>query len=433
MPISPARSAAFELLLRIHKTDAYGSELLHSPRFAKLSPADHALLTEIVMGVLRWRGTLDEAIAARSSQPLAKLDIEVLTALRIGLYQTLFLDRIPPHAAINDSVELVKRARKGSASGFVNALLRKIDKTKLDARNLPIYSSHPEWLVERWKKDYGDGAAEEICRYDQLPPAATVRVTDPSLVHELQAQGISLQKSSLLANSFRITGGYITGTTAFRERQLILQDEGSQLIALLLGSGNSILDCCAAPGGKTRIIAERNPQTEVIALELHPHRAALLRKLVPHENVRIIAGDARAVPLNRSFDRVLVDAPCSGTGTLTRNPEIKWRLKAEDLPRLHTYQVEILSAAMRQVAPGGRIIYSTCSLEPEENEQVVESALAGDPTFAVVDCGEELAKLQVAGELAWKDTESLLSGQYLRTIPGVHPCDGFFAAIIEKR
>jgi len=212
---------------------------------------------------------------------------------------------------------------------------------------------------------------------------------------------------------------------------VMIQDEGSQLVALLVGHGKKILDCCAAPGGKTRILAERNPEATVVAMDLHPQRAALLKKLVTAGNVRVVAGDVRKMPVGGEFGRVLVDAPCSGTGTLARNPEIKWRLKPEDLLRLQEYQVEILRAAMQQVSPGGRIIYSTCSLEAEENSEVVEKALAGERSFHLVDCGSVLDDLRASGELIW-DGDSLVSGPYLRTIPGVHPCDGFFAAVVTR-
>jgi 16S rRNA (cytosine967-C5)-methyltransferase len=198
-----------------------------------------------------------------------------------------------------------------------------------------------------------------------------------------------------------------------------------------MGEGRKILDCCAAPGGKTRILAERNPGAMIVAMDLHPQRAALLRKLVPAENVRVIAADVRRVPLVGSFDRVLVDAPCSGTGTLARNPEIKWRLKPEDLLRLQEYQLQILRAAMRRVSSGGKILYSTCSLEPEENEQVIEKTLAERSSFRVVDCRDEIERLRASGELIW-GRDSLVRGPYLRTIPGVHPCDGFFAAILAR-
>jgi 16S rRNA (cytosine967-C5)-methyltransferase len=432
MPVSPARAAAFEVLLRIENTDAYASELLHSSRFAKLSPADHGLLTELVMGVLRWRSVLDKTLAAHSSQPVAKLDLEVLTALRLGAHQLIFLDRIPAHAAINESVELVKRAHKRSAAGFVNAVLRKIAKNTPKPASFDDCSAHSDWLVDRWRQNYGSGAARKICEYDQTPPPPVLRITDPAVIDELKAEGVRLQPGMFLAHAFQVNAGDITRTKTFRERRLALQDEASQLVALLAGKGTAILDCCAAPGGKTRIIAERNPEAAVIAMELHPHRARLLRKLVPDSHVRVVAGDVRAMPLGKNFARILVDAPCSGTGTLARNPEIKWRLKLEDLLRLQAYQLEILSAAMKHVAPGGRLVYSTCSLEPEENEQVVEEALANDHSFAVVNCREELQDLQASGELEYKEFESLLSGPYLRTIPGVLRCDGFFAAILEK-
>jgi 16S rRNA (cytosine967-C5)-methyltransferase len=472
MPISPARTAAFEILLRIENTDAYASEMLHSSRFAKLSPADHGLLTELVMGVLRWRGALDKQIAEHSTQQLVRLDKEVLTALRLGAYQLLFLDRIPTHAAVNESVELVKQAHKRSAAGMVNAVLRKIDKSPRGRNDI----SHPDWLVERWKRTYGENVARKICDYDNTAPHQTIRISrahssvgtaalgcpgtagpvgkptgsrsetnqatfdgqpraavPTSSLDDLRADGIRLGPGLLLANAFAVTSGEITHTEAFRERRLIIQDEASQLVALLVGKGKVILDCCAAPGGKTRIVAEQNPESMVIALELRPHRAALLKKLVLFDNVRVIAGDARQIPLEQKFDRVLVDAPCSGTGTLARNPEIKWRLKPEDISRLQGYQIEILSSAMKHVAQHGRVIYSTCSLEPEENEGVVAKVLAANPEFRILDSRAELQRLKDSRELGVEDIDSLRSGAYLRTVPGVHACDGFFAAILEKK
>ena len=192
------------------------------------------------------------------------------------------------------------------------------------------------------------------------------------------------------------------------------------------------MDCCAAPGGKTRLLAERNPQSAVLALELHPQRALLLRRLVTASNVSVVAADMRESPVARSFDRVLADVPCSGTGTLARNPEIKWRLKPDDLTDLQTRQLAILQSAMRQVAPGGRLTYATCSLEREENSDVVEKALAEVAGFHAVDARQELERLRTEGELAWPDLNSIVSGPYLRTLPGVHPCDGFFAAILRE-
>jgi len=446
MPISHARVAAYETLLHVEREDAYSSELLHAPKYAKLSSVDHGLATELVMGVLRWRSLLDTRIAAHSSQKLDRLDLEVLTTLRIAAYQLIFLDRVPQHAAVNESVELVKRARKGSAVPFANALLRKLARgeTRIpeiamagDAAALAAVSAHPRWLVDRWARALGLEQARKICEYNQRTPETSLRISDPAIEGELQREGVTLIPGRLLASARRVISGEVTQTKSFRSGRVAIQDEGSQLVALLVGGGSRILDCCAAPGGKTRILAQQNPTATVVAVELHPHRARLMRKLVREANVHIIAADARMLPLNAHFDRVLVDVPCSGTGTLARNPEIKWRLRPSGennnvLAELQRKQIEILQSAMQRVASGGRLVYSTCSLEPEENEQVIEKALAADSSFRVVNCREELERLRREKELIWPDLDSLLSRPYLRTIPGVHPSDGFFAAILEK-
>ncbi|HYA23089.1 MAG TPA: transcription antitermination factor NusB [Terriglobales bacterium] len=441
MPISPARVAAFEILLRVQREDAFASELLHSSQYQTLSSPDHRLATEMVMGVLRWGSALDEEVANRSSLRLSKLDPEVLTALRLAAYQLMFLDRIPARAVIHESVELVKRARKSSAVPFANALLRKlasgqprvaaIDDSKT-VSDLARSSAHPQWLVERWVQEFGIDTPRQICAYDQQVPETFLVTCDRSLAEKLQNHGIELAPGRLLASSYRVVRGDLAQIPSVLRGQIAIQDEGSQLVALLLGAGSHMLDCCAAPGGKTRVLAERNPSARVVAAELHPHRARLLRMLVTSPNVRVIVADARTLPITGGFDRVLVDVPCSGTGTLARNPEIKWRLKPEDLGDLQTKQIEILRSAMPQVAPAGRLVYSTCSLENEENEKVVEEVLSADKSFRLLDCRERLEELTREGELLWKSTDSLTRGAYLRTVPGVHPCDGFFAAILER-
>ena len=434
MPVSPARAAAFDVLLRVEATDAYASELLHSSRTEPLSRDDHGLATEIVMGVLRWRSVLDEQLSKRTDKPLTKFDAEVMTALRIGAYQLLFLERVPAHAAINESVELVKKARKRSAAGMVNAVLRKISSQSLrlsSARDSSSIRAHPAWLVQRWEQAYGSAAAQAICSYDQEAPGMVIRA-DTKLLEELAAEGVRLEPGTLLKDAHAVTSGDIPRSRASRERRLVIQDEGSQLVALLLGRGQRILDCCAAPGGKTRTIAEQNQQGTVVAMEFHPHRAALMKRLVPIPNVHVVAADARTMPFSNQFDRILVDAPCTGTGTLARNPEIKWRLKPADIERMQVYQLEILTAAMKQLAPGGQLLYSTCSLEPEENESVVERTLEGATGFRVLDIRVRLNQLRNDGLLVWDDLESLVRGPYLRTIPGVHPCDGFFSALLKR-
>jgi len=442
MSTSPARGAAFDVLFRVERNDSYASELLHSTQLSKLSSTDHALTTELVMGVLRWRSFLDDEISRFSSKSIDKLDLEVLTALRLAAYQLLFLDRIPGRAAVHESVELVKRARKGSAAPFANAVLRKLasasaakDLQQDDASTAAALSrklAHPLWLAQRWERHFGLDRARQICSYDQHAPATAFCLTDASTEENLKSDGIDLAPGQLISSARRIRAGNVSITRAFAEGRVAIQDEASQLVALLVGKGSKILDCCAAPGGKTRVLAERNPKSGIVALELHEHRSRLLRQLVSAKNVEVITSDVLSFNASAGFDRVLADVPCSGTGTLAHNPEIKWRLKLEDLADLQGRQLAILRAAMRQVSSGGRLIYSTCSLEPEENEEVVEKALSKEPLFRVVDCRVELEQLRAEGELVWSDLDSLLSGRFVRTIPGVHPCDGFFVAILQR-
>jgi 16S rRNA (cytosine967-C5)-methyltransferase len=448
MPVSPARTVAFEILLRVEREESYASELLHSDRLAELSSRDHGLATELVMGVLRWQSLLDQRLAAASSQKLERLDDEVLAALRLGVYQLQFLSRVPAHAAIFESVELVKSARKRSAAPFANAVLRtiagagaedilpehiltKISKSP-DSITLARNAAHPLWLVQRWTERYGLEAARQICAHDQMVPETAIHIHDNQVDAELVAAGVELSPGRLLSAARRVLAGDVTGTRAYQEGRVSIQDEASQLVALLAGRGEMILDCCAAPGSKTALLARRNPLAKVFATELHPHRARLLRHLSRLPNVHVVAADARHLPFSCAFDRILADVPCSGTGTLARNPEIKWRLKATDLHDLQSRQIAILKSALAQLAMGGRLVYSTCSLEHEENEAVVEAALDGTVAFKVADLKGELEQLLQSGEMCWEDIASLLAAPYLRTIPGVHPCDGFFAAMIER-
>jgi 16S rRNA (cytosine967-C5)-methyltransferase len=452
--VSPARAAAFDILLRVERESSYASELLHSRTYERLAAVDHSLATELVMGVLRRRSLLDSQIAGSSAQPLSKLDLEILTALRLAVYQLHWLSRIPARAAINESVELVKRARKRSAAPFVNAVLRKlaagishVDDSPQPAINhasvetLAASSAHPLWLVERWTQAYGPDSALRICQHNQSVPVTAIRLRHPEAEDRLRAEGIELAPGAFLASARRVQRGDITGTAAFRAGLCVIQDEASQLAAALVGRGAHVLDCCAAPGGKTAALADRNPNADIAAVELHPHRARLLRKLLSaHEpqteagarRVRVVAADARNLPFATKFDRILADVPCSGTGTLSRHPEIKWRLTPEDLADLRLRQLAILRSAMAQVAAGGRLIYATCSLEREENEEVIEPSLEKGSPFCLIDCRVELERLQQEGELVWPDLSSLTRGPYLRTLPGIHPCDGFFAAIMEK-
>jgi len=460
MSISPARTAAFDILLQVEKEDAYASELLHSAKYGALSreglsSEDHGLATQIVMGVLRWRSQLDSTLAPFSKWPLEKLDAEVLIALRMGAYQLTRLERVPAHAAVHESVELVKRSRRTSAVGLVNALLRKIGGTAAARRSGPgptpaaeganTSSSiaagycHPEWLVARWLAHFGVETTRAICAENQRVPATHIRLREASGVggsapFDFVGEDVRLSPGSLLSTARRVESGDITKTHAFRDRRVAIQDEASQLVALLVGQGSRILDACAAPGGKTAILAERNPAAAIVALDVHPHRTRLLRERVQAANVEVATADLRSFAASEKFDRVLVDAPCTGTGTLARHPEIKWRLRGENIVELQKLQVELVQAAMRQVAHGGTLLYSTCSLEPEECEQVVEGAMreATGKEFELGSISKELSRLQDNKLLTVANVERLTQGQYLRTYPGVHPCDGFFAALLLR-
>ncbi|MCU1310022.1 MAG: sun protein [Candidatus Angelobacter sp.] len=447
MSASPARIAAFDILLRVETQEAYAVELLHSEKVSRLSVADRNLAMQLVMGVLRWQSRLNSAIAeiATGKNSVSKLDPEVRIALRLAVFQLRFLERIPESAAVNESVELVKRARKRSAVPFVNAVLRKIARgaepaippSLSTAEELAKWFSHPQWLVEGWVNQFGFEKTKVICEADQATPKTSLRLNVSAdvaqgVIEELNAEGVEAESGALLTSALRVVSGDVTRTAAFRERRVAIQDEASQLVAALVGRGARILDCCAAPGGKTSAIALNNPEAEIIAVELYPQRAQMMQRFITAPNVQVIAADATDLPISGSFDRILADVPCSGTGTLARNPEIKWKLQQSDSDDLHKRQVAILNAALDKVGPNGRVVYSTCSLEERENVGVVDEALRGKTGFRILDCGSLLEELKTSGALIWHDIDALVDGPYLRTLQGVHPCDGFFAAVIEK-
>ncbi len=373
--ISPARRAAFEALLRVERDTAYSDAVLHSRLLDDIDTRGRALATEIVMGCLRRRGELDFLLASRLSKPVGSLDIEVRTALWIGAYQLRCMAHVSPAAAVSDSVELVKAARKRSAAGMVNAVLRNLPEALSQEES--AQHSHPNWLRDRWSRNLGEAATERLLAANLCRPPTYLRLTKgadrPGTIEGLTAEGLSVDPVDV-PNAFRVIGGDVSKTRAFRDAQLVVQDLSSQLVAPLLSvePGDRVLDVCSAPGGKARQVAEL---TSVVAADRYVHRLRTLRRL-GHEGLRLLSLDAeRPLPFRAQFDRVLVDAPCSGTGTLARNPEIKWRLIRRDLDELHARQVNILRNALDVAAPNGRLVYSTCSLEPEENEHVVAEVL----------------------------------------------------------
>ncbi len=406
----------------------------------------------LVLGVLRWQVRLDAQLKNFLKKPGAKLDPEVLTALRLGAFQLLFLDRIPAHAAIGESVELARQSGHRFASGMVNAVLRRLDEASPfpfpseTPAQLALALAHPAWMVERWSDFYDLEAARAICLHGQVQPPLTVRIEGPAVAAELEQAGVRLEPGALLAAARTVVSGNAATTTAFREGRVRIQDEGSQLIGELAASAVEgpnqkalrILDACAAPGGKTLILAERHPEARIAACEANPRRFAELRKrLAAHAGrVECLLADATLLERESGYDLALVDAPCSGTGTLGRNPEIRHRLRPEDLARQAERQRAILSAALRYVRLGGRVVYSTCSLEPEENEQVVATVLAGNRDCRQVSLAHSIELLSRDGILAPSGAEQLqkcLTREgALRLLPGVVPTDGFFVALIEK-
>ncbi len=353
--ISPARAAAFDVLRKVEQ-GGYASDLLLN---ARLDSRDAGLASQIVFGVLRFRAQLDFLITHYSGKSRS-LDPEVRLALRMALFQLRYLERVPPHAAVAESVELVKRARKTSATGFVNAVLRKVTREPLAWPNREIEWSCPEWLLARWDRHYGAASSEVIAR-------AALR--EPELYVHIGLAG---------------------------ER---IQDIGSQSIVPLLElqTGQRFLDLCAAPGNKTAQALDAGART--VACDRYWNRLQHLKGLGAD---LVVLDGTQPLPFLRPFDRILVDAPCSGTGTLGRNPEIKWRLAESDLVEFQRRQIALLTQARAALASGGLLVYSTCSLEPEENQEVVDRAAAG----RVV--------------------------RTMQRIPGRDEGDGFYAAVIKS-
>lgn len=433
--VAPARLAAFDILLRLERTKGHSDELLHSEAIALLSPLDRNLATALVMGVLRWQLVLDAQIATFLARPKARLDDAVRIALRLGAFQLQFMDRIPDHAAISESVELAKRGENPYAAGMVNAVLRKVAKVRPD---LDAASAHPAWIVERWKSVYGPTATSAICRFDQEQPIPVIRLMDVDAEESLQREGIELEPGAFLTSARRVVKGDVTATDAFHRGMVRIQEEASQLVAELAGEGTRILDSCAAPGGKTAVLAERNPQAEITACDVSPKRLEHMKTTMQAypfaQQVNCRIADAALLKERDAFDLILCDVPCSGTGTLSRNPEIRYRLVDAELRRQQKRQREILRSAMQATRPGGRVVYSTCSLEPEENEQVVESALSTGWRF--IPIAQQLDLLRSKGRVTQAGFELLtrhaVRQNYLRTMPGVVPCDGFFAAVLLR-
>jgi 16S rRNA (cytosine967-C5)-methyltransferase len=441
--VSPARRAAFDILRRVEAEGAYASTLVSALPQSGLSREDRALAQEIALGVLRWQGSLDYFIERYSRRPVNRLDLSVLISLRMGLYQLRHLSRIPQSAAVNESVNLVKFARATSAKGMVNAVLRNAARhleeaagASIDdaARRTSAEVSHPLWMLERWAALVGDAEARSLALANNEPPLAAFRVNtlrteaDEALAR-LSAEGLHARPSEYTPGAFVIEGGPASAITRAVERGLIyLQDEASQLVSLLLEPkvGERVVDLCAAPGSKSsHIAALTEGEAWIVACDIHPHRLATLTAACRRLGIGSIdavaldaTGEMPFVERAEKFDRVLIDAPCSGTGTLRRNPEIKWRLAPDDIRRLADLQFSLLERGATLLASGGRLIYSTCSIEPEENEGVIRR---------FIESGAPFRSLRLKAH-----TGLVTADGFVRTFPHKHRMDGFFAAALEK-
>jgi 16S rRNA (cytosine967-C5)-methyltransferase len=414
--IAPARAAAFHILSRVANSASHSDDMLHSLAVNALSPEDRNLTTALVLGVLRWQLHLDALLRPMLQRPDAELHPAALLALRLGMFQLLFLDRVPAHAALNESVEQARANGAAHAVGMVNAVLRRVlreqaagksERKTLAVAMTPAEQAHPEWMLARWRVQFGAATARQIAEYDQAEP-------QPHALFE-------------------------------PDHDMPQIDDGSRLVAELaavaVAAPKRILDCCAAPGGKTAVLAVRHPKAEIVASDLSDKRLSAMRKRMDREpataRIKTVVADLTQpltdAAFSDGFDLILCDAPCSGTGTLAHNPEIRHRLRPSDMPRQADRQRGILSAALGLLAPGGRLVYSTCSLEPEENEGVVDAVLAEQTEMQMVAVGELLGGIASLSSGARDAIASAANGNTLRTLPGVHPCDGFYAVVIERK
>jgi 16S rRNA (cytosine967-C5)-methyltransferase len=466
--IAPARIAAYQVLSAVSSGRADLPTAIASARDSLHDDRDRALAAEIATGVQRWRAALDHLIAALSKRAVDRLDPEVVEILRLSAYQLLHLTRVPASAVVDDAVKLTRRAGKQSAAGFVNAVLRTLSRSR---NNLPlpprppaltistggdgghrasratedggareaalaylsITLSHPTWLVERWLDRFGFETTETWLRFNNTPAPLTLRAnrlraTPDEVVERLGQEGVRLRPGRFAPDALIVEGGH-----PLRGRQeglFVVQDETSQLVAMLAEPRleERVLDACASPGGKTTALAAALGGTgRLVACDVRDRRMALLLRTLTAagaRQVRLVQSDLmRPLPFTRSFDLVLVDAPCSGLGTLRRDPDLRWRRSERDLPSLAAAEIVMLQHAADVVAPGGRLVYATCSSEPDENEAIVSAFLATTPDFVPLDARDAAPRLP---------REVIDARGHLRTEPHVHGLEAFFGAVFVK-
>jgi 16S rRNA (cytosine967-C5)-methyltransferase len=446
--IAAAREAAYQALRAVSTGTADLSHALARVRGGLADGRDRALTGEIVTGTVRWQAAFDHVIAAFSGRPVSKLDPEVLDILRSAIFQLLHLDRVPAAAVVSDAVNLTRKVGKKSAGAFVNALLRRVSRERLrlplptrpldptdrDAAlaYLSVTLSHPLWLAARWLDRYGFDAAEAWLQFNNRPAPLTIRAnrlrTDgPALVAAFAAHGVALDPCRFAADAWTVRTGNPLLTPLADTGVFFVQDEASQLVASLVGArrGDRVLDACASPGGKTtQIAAAMDDRGLIVATDIRGRRVDLLARTVRMSgarSIKVVQADAAALPLAGPFDWVLLDVPCSGLGTLRRDPDLRWRRQESDLPRLAHAQLTMLEETARVVRQGGHLVYSTCSSEPEEDEAVVAAFIArsGFRPAAPENLPAAIRPLTTAAG-------------HLRTLPFRDGLEAFFGAVLTR-
>lgn len=438
------REAALDALIKIEKNQAYSNLLLNEVMKSKnLSSIDEPLFTQIVYGTLQQKKQLDYILSFFSKKPLGKLEPWAVTLLRLSLYQLKFLDRVPDHAVLNEAVTIAKKRGHKGIGGMVNGILRSylreggpsFEDIKDPVKRTAVVTSHPEWMIKRWTKHYGLETAVEIAEANNQPPVTSVRINavtadKEEVIAELAAAGLHVEESPLLENALRIRKGSAAFTRAFKEGRISIQDEGSMLVALAISpqKDEEILDACAAPGGKTGHIAELLHNTgSVTSLDIHEHKVQLIEeqaKRLHLTNVHAKKGDARKIENLQQFDRILIDAPCSGLGVIQRKPDMKWTKQEEDIERLAVIQKDILHHMWQFLKPGGILVYSTCTIDYEENEAQINKFLEGRK-----DAEQNTSMIDMLPEVLRTESNN---GSSLQLLPGKFGTDGFFISSLRK-
>lgn len=441
------RQLASEILFKVDTRKAYADILLDQAlRTTGLDERDRALLTEITYGTLRWRGAIDARLRQGLSRPLAEVDAPIRNLLRLTCYQLLYLDRIPPYAAVNEAVELAKIFGGRKAGRFVNGVLRNFLRAPRRAGQtfaedaipaLAITHSHPEWLVQRWLDEFGAENAPQLMRANNekaslILRANALKISRDELLDRLQSARIEATAASFAPQGVLLpAGGIIESLPGFAEGLFQVQGEASQLVLSLLlpQPGERILDACAAPGGKSTHIAELMQDAgEIIAIDISERGIEKIKQNVNRlglKSVRTVRADISERSAESGiapYNRILVDVPCSGLGTLRAHPEIKWNRGENDIRRLSRLQLKILNQVSGHLKPDGILVYSTCTLTVDENERNVECFLAAHAEFELQDAARYLPH----------KAKHMARGKYFQTLPHRDNTDGFFAARMRK-